>query len=1181
MKNDAFVQPLYQLAEFELIKQELQKLGMIHVSGCLDSQKAHFTNGVSGEFLFRLIIVENDLKAKEFYEDYRLYDPEVFLYPARDLIFYQADVHGNLITKQRLQVLKGILERKQMTVVTSIDSCLDHLMPLQIWKESVLSFSLGDIMDFDEMKVCLVEMGYERVAQVEYPGQFCIRGGILDIFPLTEENPWRVELWGDEIDSIRSFDAPSQRSLENLQEITIYPASELVLRKSVIQNGWKEIQKDADAVYKKLRKEMKTEEAARIKKVAEELKEKMEEFERFTGVENFIRYFYQDTVSFLEYFDPNTLIVLDEPNRLLEHAKVTELEFRENMVHRLEKGYLLSKQTDILFAHEQVPAWFQNRHVIALATMEPYGKEWNYQNEFRLMVKSVNPYNNSFEMLLKDLKNWKAKGYQVLLLSPSRTRAARLAEDLREEELSSFYSEDPLRVILPGEIKVACGYVNRGFEYPMIKFVVIAESDIFGKEKKKKRKKTEYSGKAIHNFSELSIGDIVVHENHGLGIYQGIEQVKVEGVMKDYVKIEYAGGSNLYVLATQLDALQKYAGADAEKIPKLNKLDGVEWKKTKTKVRAVVKNIAKELVALYAARQGESGFQYGPDTVWQREFEEMFPFEETEDQLLAIDAAKRDMESKKIMDRLICGDVGYGKTEIAIRVAFKAIQEGKQVAYLVPTTILAQQHYNTFVQRMKEFPVRVDLMCRFRTPAQQKKTLEDLKRGLVDIVIGTHRLLSKDVEYKDLGLLIIDEEQRFGVTHKEKIKQLKKNIDVLTLTATPIPRTLHMSLIGIRDMSVLEEAPQDRLPIQTYVMEYDDEMVREAICREMARGGQVYYVYNRVNNIEEVARVIEKLVPEANVAFAHGQMSERQLEKIMCGFINGDIDVLVSTTIIETGLDISNANTMIIHDADQLGLSQLYQLRGRVGRSNRTSYAFLMYRRDKMLREIAEKRLHAIREFTELGSGIKIAMRDLELRGAGNLLGAEQHGHMEAVGYDLYCKMLNEAVQDAKGISVRADYETTIDMNIHAYIPDKYISDEYLKLDIYKRIASISNQEEYEEMLEELIDRFGEPPKTVQNLLAVVKLKALAHRIYMTDVKQMGNQVKLVMYEGADINVNKIPEILEQYKDELSFKVEANPYFLYKPRRRNTKEILPMMEKLTELLLAMQVLVEEPVANMD
>ncbi|NCB92261.1 MAG: transcription-repair coupling factor [Clostridia bacterium] len=1169
---DAFVQPLYNLADFDEIEKQIQKQGIVQVSGCLDSQKAHFANGLAREFPFRLIIVENDLKAKVFYEDYRLYDPEVLLYPARDLIFYQADIHGNLITRQRLQVLKALLENDEVTVIASMDSCLDYLIPLELWKSKVLHFKNDSEIDLDKMKNELVELGYERTGQVEVPGQFSIRGGIMDIFPLTEENPWRIELWGDEIDSIRSFDAQSQRSIENLEQISIYPATEMILDKDSIARGMKAIEKEAKSFYKKLRDEFKTEEAARVRHLADEVKDQIQEFQHFTGAENFIHYFYKTTVSFLDYFPEDTLVVIDEPNRLTEHAKATEEEFHESMIHRLEKGYLLPGQMNLICRHQDIVHRLHSRHTLSLSTMEPRGNEWNFQKELQLTVKSVNPYNNSFEMLLKDLKHWKKMGYQVLLLSPSRTRAARLAANLQEEGMNAYYSEDIQRLISPGEIKVSCGHVTRGFEYPLIKYVVISETDIFGKEKKKKRKKSEYSGKKIQSFAELSVGDFVVHENHGLGVYKGIEKMEVDGVVKDYIKIEYAGKSNLYILATQLDMLQKYAGADA-KPPKLNKLGGQEWNKTKTRVRGAVKNIAKDLVALYAARQNESGFIYGPDTVWQREFEEMFPFEETEDQLLAIEAAKRDMESHKIMDRLICGDVGYGKTEIALRVAFKAIQEGKQVVYLVPTTILAQQHYNTFTQRMKEFPVRVDLMCRFCTPSQQKKTLADLKKGLVDIVIGTHRVLSADVKFKDLGLLIIDEEQRFGVTHKEKIKQMKKNVDVLTLTATPIPRTLHMSLIGIRDMSVLEEPPQDRMPIQTYVMEYNDEMVREAISREMARDGQVYYVYNRVNNIEEVTNQIAKLVPEANVAYAHGQMSERELEKIMYGFINGDIDVLVSTTIIETGLDISNVNTMIIHDADQLGLSQLYQLRGRVGRSNRTAYAFLMYRRNKMLKEIAEKRLHAIREFTELGSGIKIAMRDLELRGAGNLLGAEQHGHMEAVGYDLYCKMLNEAVQEAKGIEVQDDFETTIDMNIDAYIPEKYIPNEYLKLDIYKRIAGIENAEEYEDMQEELLDRFGEPPKMVQNLLAIANLKAMAHRIYLTEVKQMGEQLRLTMYEKAKVDPTKLPQIIAKHPEELKFKVESNPYFLYTPRKRKAKEVIPMMEKAMELLSEMQCIV--------
>ena len=761
---DAFVQPLYELADFDAIIRQLKKPGIVQVSGCLDSQKAHFTNGLLREFPFRLIVAENDLKAKAFYEDFRLYDPEVLYYPARDLIFYQADIHGNLLTRQRIQVLRALLEREEVTIVTSIDSCLDCLVPLAVWKEKVIKIRNDSEIDLDRMKRHLVELGYEWAAQVEVPGQFSIRGGIMDVFSLTEDNPWRIELWGDEVDSIRSFDAESQRSIENLEEITIYPATEVVLDKETIRQGIKAIEKEAQKSQKKFRDEMKTEEGARVRQIAAELKDQLEEMEHIAGAESFVRYFYKKTESLLEYLPENTLVVIDEPNRLTEHAKTTEEEFRESMIHRLEKGYLLPGQMEVIRNHQEVVHRFHQMHTLSLSTMEPRGTGWNFAMEMQLTVKSVNPYNNSFEMLVKDLLRWKKSGYRMLLLSPSRTRAARLAKDLQDQELSAFYSEDPEELIQPGQIKVTWGRVSRGFEYPMVKYVVISETDIFGKEKKKKRKKSQYSGKQIQSFSELSVGDFVVHENHGLGVYRGIEKMEVDGVVKDYIKIEYAGKSNLYILATQLDVLQKYAGSDAAKAPKLNKLGGQEWKKTKTKVRGAVKNIAKDLVALYAARQQEAGFRYGPDTVWQREFEEMFPFEETEDQLQAIEAAKQDMESPKIMDRLICGDVGYGKTEIAIRVAFKAIQEGKQVVYLVPTTILAQQHYNTFVQRMKDFPVRVDLLCRFRTASQQKKTIGDLKKGLVDILIGTHRVLSKDVQFKDLGLLIIDEEQRFGVT---------------------------------------------------------------------------------------------------------------------------------------------------------------------------------------------------------------------------------------------------------------------------------------------------------------------------------------------------------------------------------------------------------------------------------
>lgn len=1082
----AFLTPLQGLAEFEQIKEKSKtNKGILQVSGCMESQKSHLMYGLSGIAPYRLILAEDERRAREIYEDYRFYDRKVYSYPAKDLLFFQADIHGNLLIRQRMNVIKALLEEKELTVVTSIDGCMDFLESLEKIKEQLIHYESDSTVDIEQLKNQLVALGYERVGQVEMPGQFSVRGGIVDIYCLTEENPWRIELWGDEIDSIRSFDPESQRSLENLEELTIYPAVEHIGDK--------------------------------------------------------------DMVSFLDYFpEERTIIFLDEPNRLTEKGGAVEEEYRQSRMHREEKGSR-NQPENWLCSFEQLQKELNKRNCISVCALEPKQAGWKVREKFYLEVKSISAYNNSFELLVKDLHQYKKQGYRIALLSGSRTRAERLAKDLQEEGLAAFYGQDYDREICPGEIMVVYGHAKKGFEYPLIKFAVMTESDIFGQEQKKKKKKN-YSGSRIQDFAELSIGDFVVHEKHGLGIYRGIEKVEVDRIVKDYIKIEYRGGSNLYIPATQLDCLQKYSGADASKAPKLNKLGTQEWNKTKSKVRGAVKNIAKELVELYAVRQEKEGYVCGPDTVWQREFEEMFPYEETEDQLSAIEDAKRDMESTRIMDRLICGDVGYGKTEVALRAAFKEVQESRQVAYLAPTTILAQQIYNTFVQRMKEFPVRVELLCRFRTPAQQKKAIEDLKKGQVDVIIGTHRILSKDVQFKNLGLLIVDEEQRFGVTHKEKIKQLKKDVDVLTLTATPIPRTLHMSLIGIRDMSVLEEPPMDRMPIQTYVMEYDEETVREAINRELRRGGQVYYVYNRVTDIADVALRIAKLVPDARVDFAHGQMSERELENVMYSFVNGDIDVLVSTTIIETGLDISNVNTMIIHDSDRYGLSQLYQLRGRIGRSNRTAYAFLMYRKNVMLKETAEKRLAAIREYTDLGSGFKIAMRDLELRGAGNLLGAQQHGHMNAVGYDLYCKMLNEAVKEAKGIHTMEDFETSVDLNVDAYIPDSYISNEFQKLDIYKRIAGIETQQDYDDMLEELLDRFGEPGKAVLNLLAIAKLKAIAHQGYVTEIKQTGKTVRFTLYEKARLNTEGFPALMQKYRRGLQFKNEQEPKFILEPQ---------------------------------
>ena len=1163
----AFTAPLDSLEEYGQIKERIKKnQGVLQVSGCIDSQKSHFIYCIGENYGQKLILTYSDLRAREIYENYRFFDRNVLIYPARDLMFYNADIQSHQIGMQRMMVQKSLMEEEDITVIATLPACMERILPLAYVQEHVLEFQNDSSLDLQKLSAQLVEMGYEKMPQVEAVGQFAIRGGIVDVFPLTEENPIRIELWGDEIDSIRSFDSLSQRSIENLDSIRIYPANEVLVSMEQASKAMEKIRQEGKNQEAVFRQSMRTEEAFHIKTLVGEIQEKLMDLQERKGLDNLVPYFYQKTVSFLDYLKEDAMIFLDEPNRISQEGSAVEKEFAESMENRLNKGYILPSQTELLYGCMEIIGRLNQRNCLGLCIMDVPRDEWNISGTYSMTVRSVNSYHNSFEQLVKDLQKWKKEGYRIALLSASRTRAKRLASDLQEYELNSFYSDDRDREIQPGEIMVTDGNLHHGYEYPLIRFAVLTESDIFGREKKKRKKRHTYEGTKIQSFTDLNVGDFVVHESHGLGIYRGIEKIEVDKVIKDYMKIEYSGGSNLYVLATQSDVIQKYAGADA-KPPKLNKLGGQEWNKTKTRVHKAVQIVAQDLVKLYAARQEKQGFVYGPDTVWQREFEEMFQFEETDDQLLAIADTKKDMESTKIMDRLICGDVGFGKTEVAIRAAFKAVQEDKQVVYLVPTTILAQQHYNTFVQRMKDFPVRVDLLCRFRTPAEQKKTLEDLKKGAVDILIGTHRVLSKDVKFKDLGLLIVDEEQRFGVTHKEKIKQLKNNIDVLTLTATPIPRTLHMSLIGIRDMSVLEEAPNERQEIQTYVCEYNEEMIREAISRELNRGGQVYYVYNRVNTIVEMSNTIAKLVPEANVAFAHGQMKERELERIMYDFINGDIDVLVSTTIIETGLDISNVNTMIIHDADTMGLSQLYQLRGRVGRSNRTAYAFLMYKRNKMLKEVAEKRLSAIREFTELGSGFKIAMRDLEIRGAGNLLGEAQHGHMEAVGYDLYCKMLNESVRELKGEQqIQEKYETVMDLDIDAYIPDKYIRNEYQKLDIYKRIAMIESREEQDDMLEELLDRFGEPPKAVQNLLSIARLKAEAHQAFITEVTQKGDFIKLVMYEKTQADPKKIEQMVQKYQGKMKFVIDTRPYFLYTKPRKSAKDNKDVLELTREMI---------------
>ena len=1175
--------PLKESENYNKIVEAMQKNpSSVLVEGCAEAQKLHLAYALTKEeslaacARFKLIVTYSEQRAREILEGFRFYDRNTVLFPAKDLIFYQADLRGRELDTERIRCLRRLMEGRPATVVTTFSALMTPQVPLEVLEKSVIEVQKRGELSLTDTANRLVSLGYEKQYQVEKPGQFAIRGDILDIYELTEENPYRIELWGDEVESIRAFDVLSQRSLARLESVRIYPASEMILPGTRLRDGLERIRREEKKVEKLYREQNRTEEAHRLKMTIAQMEEEAREWHQYGPLESYIHYFYPMTESFLDLFPKRaTTVFVDEPLRVHQHAGAVETEFRESMTSRAEKGYILPGQMAFLAGKEEVLSQMLSFRCVGLAGLANGCGFMEPEVTVSIGAKAMSPYNKSFTALEKDLASYRKKGYRTILISPSRTRAKRLAKDLTEDGITAFYSENPQRKLDPGEIMTYFGQLGQGFEYPSIKFAVIAESDIFGTQKKKPAKKKKYEGEQIQAFSELKIGDYVVHEDHGIGIYRGVEKIEVNRIAKDYLKIEYGGGGTLYVLPTELSVLQKYASAGAAK-PKLNKLGSQEWAGTKRKVKSAVNEVAEDLVKLYAARRQKKGHVFGPDTVWQKEFEEMFPYEETEDQLTAIEETKRDMESDRIMDRLICGDVGYGKTEIAVRAAFKAVQEGKQVAVLVPTTILAQQHYNTFCERMRRYPVTIGMLSRFRSTAEQKQTIKELSQGLCDIVIGTHRLLSKDIKFHDLGLLVVDEEQRFGVSHKEKIKKMKENVDVLTLSATPIPRTLHMSLVGIRDMTVLEEAPEGRVPIQTYVMEYDEEMVREAIVRELSRKGQVYYVYNKVSDIDSVTARLQQIVPEARIVFAHGQMKESELEKIMYDFIGGEVDVLVSTTIIETGLDISNVNTIIIHDSDKMGLSQLYQLRGRVGRSGRTAYAFLMYRRNQILREVAEKRLRAIREYTDLGSGFRIAMRDLEIRGAGSILGKAQHGHMQAVGYDLYCKMLNTAVKYAKGEPVEEERTVRVNLSADAFLPESYIINEEQKLEIYKKIAAIESTDDYDDIKEELTDRFGEIPAPAGNLLRIALIRSVAARIGITEIVGLPGTIRFYMDPKAKVRGENIPALLRDRGKNFTFSMKGFsgrgvPEFMYQYKAvgitvRDEQILLASVE---ELLVAM------------
>ncbi len=1162
-----FIDTLDELPSFKsminFISSEKSEKSPILVNGVIDSQKAHLSYAVY-ELTKRpmLIIAPSPLKAKSIYEDMQFFiKDKVVLYPSKDIIFYSADIKSADIIKTRFEIIDRLLKGDNICIVLSVEALFDRLVPKNIFKDFILDLSAGDEIAINKLSQKLIYMGYERSDMVEGRGQFAVRGGIVDIFDMIGENAVRIEFWDDEIDTIRSFDTISQRSVERLDKVKIFPVREIV---------YDEIRlKRAETLVKsEFEKCVSLEEYKdNIKELYDDIMEKFKQQKVFSGADKYIQFLYEDSVSFFDYLSNDTIVFFDEPSRINEYAKNTLDEFADSINNRILKGTMFPSQVNMIFRYDYIIKKSEEFETILFSSVIKNIKDFKVNKIVDFSVKSSSVFKNNFDMLINDIKHMIKSGYRILFLAGGHTRCERIVKELIERDIPAFFIEDIKRLdAAKNVVYVLRGSLNSGFEYIENKFSVIADKEIFGNGDKKKNLSKKKKKKSVLSFNELKLGDYVVHESHGIGVYQGVEKINSQGVIKDYIKIGYAGGGTLYVAINQMDFVQKYIGGESS-TPKLNKLGTGQWEKSKAKAKKAAYIQAEELVELYAKRRSNKGFSYSKDSIWQREFEDSFIYDETEDQLNAVKDIKDDMESGKIMDRLICGDVGFGKTEVAIRAAFKAVQDSKQVAYLVPTTILAQQHYTTFISRMQNFAVNVEMLSRFKTQKQQKEVIKGLSNGMVDIVIGTHRILSKDIVFKDLGLIIVDEEQRFGVSHKEKMKKIKSTVNVLTLSATPIPRTLHMSLSGIRDMSVLEQPPNERLPIQTYVMEFSPEAVRDAIHREIARGGQVYYLYNRVRNIEEVMIKIKKLVPEANVGYAHGQMSERELENVMVEFMENNINVLVCTTIIETGLDIPNVNTIIIQDADCMGLSQLYQLRGRVGRSNRSSFAYLMYKKDKALKEVSEKRLQTIREFTEFGSGFKVAMRDLEIRGAGNILGAEQHGHMDIVGYELYCKLLDEAVKELTGIKVQERFETVIDINIDAFISSDYISNEEQKLDMYKKIAAINCVEDYFDVQDELEDRYGDIPLAVGNLLEAALLKAFAHSIGIESIKQKGNNIVLLFRDKNNIDSKSLIKAVvnNSLSDKMLISGGNKVYITYRIEEGNNKFLIDLKNSVEKI----------------
>ncbi|MFZ3578491.1 transcription-repair coupling factor [Virgibacillus sp. DJP39] len=1065
-----------------------------------------------------LLVTHQLVQAQQLYDDLSEFmgDQNVHLYPVNELIASEIAIASPELRSQRIEALTEWSKKTSGILIAPVAALKRILPPKSYWEKYQLFFKLGEDIEIDTYLNSLVDMGYERQTMVTTPGEFSRRGGIIDIYPITEAHPIRIELFDEEVDSIRYFDAETQRSLDKKSEVVIGPATELLLTEEDLLSGTNRIEIALADTLKKL----KTDDAKET--LTDSLNhdlERLKNLEHFQEMYKYIGFLYDEPASLLDYLPKDGLIILDEMSRIQETATNIDAEEGEWYSNLLETNKMVQKSKFSFDWHDvwqnmKQPRLYMSVFMRHIPNTQP-------QNIINLSSRSMQEFHGQMHLFKNELKRWAKSEASVVILVPNKQRMEKVQSIFADYDINVGSTMD---LTLPvKEPTIAIGNISSGVELPMHKLVLITENELFKKKTKRVRKRQKISNaERIKSYQELKIGDYVVHANHGIGKYIGIETLEVSDMHKDYMLIRYASDDKLFVPIDQIDLVQKFVGSEGKE-PKLYKLGGSEWAKVKSKVQSSVEDIADDLIKLYAEREAKKGFAFSEETEMQREFESAFPYQETDDQIRCIVEIKEDMEKERPMDRLLCGDVGYGKTEVAIRAAFKAVADGKQVAILVPTTILAQQHYETIRERFQDQAVTIGLLSRFRTKKQLKDTTTGLKSGIVDIVIGTHRILSKDVTYRDLGLLIVDEEQRFGVKHKEKIKQMKTNVDVLTLTATPIPRTLHMSMLGVRDLSVIETPPENRFPIQTYVLEYNPIMIREAIEREMSRGGQVFFLYNRVENIDSIAREIGALVDDARIAIAHGRMNETELENVMFGFLAGEYDVLVSTTIIETGVDIPNVNTLIVYDADRMGLSQLYQLRGRVGRSNRVAYAYFTYKKDKVLTEIAEKRLQAIKEFTELGSGFKIAMRDLSIRGAGNLLGSQQHGFIDSVGFDMYSQMLKDAIDArkfGKDVIDMKPFEPELTLKIDAYIPDTYIKDEKQKIDMYKRFQTLTSNDEFEDLQEELMDRFGDYPEEVENLFEVSSLKMYAKTERVESITEKSGKIVLLVDENRSQQID-------------------------------------------------------------